>query len=183
MLLALLLSKENIPTIVLEGAADVDRRPRAAYYGTAAIPDLQRAGVLEEVRSLGFPPTTFSQRQFGGDYKAFGVLDTGIISDIDGQDLRSACLPQEDLLEVLVARVSTNPLVTISWSHKVTDVGQDDEKAWVDVETKDGPKRIEADYIVGCDGAHSTVRKCLFGDDFPGTTWDVQLVSTDVGDP
>jgi 2-polyprenyl-6-methoxyphenol hydroxylase-like FAD-dependent oxidoreductase len=180
MLLALLLSLENIPTQVLESEGDVDRRPRAAYYGTAAIPDLQRAGVLEEIRRLGFPPTSFTQRRFGGNYEAMGLLDTNIISDIDGQDLRSACLPQQELLEVLVARLEANPLVEVSWKHKVTKLGQDDQKAWVEVDVDGEQRNIEADYVIGCDGAHSTVRKHLFGNEFPGYTWDRQLVSTDV---
>ncbi|KZL84011.1 fad binding domain-containing protein [Colletotrichum incanum] len=179
LLLTILLSKEGIEVQVLEAAGDVDRRPRAAYYGTASIPDLQRAGVLEEIRRLGFPPTSFTSRQFGGDYRAYGLLDTNLLADIDGQDLRSACLPQKELLEVLIDRVKNDPLVTLSWSHKVLEVSQNEEKAWVDVETPQGKTRIEADYIVGCDGAHSIVRKCLFDNDFPGKTWDVQLVSTD----
>ncbi|GJC84090.1 FAD-dependent monooxygenase terC [Colletotrichum liriopes] len=179
LLLTILLSKEGIEVQVLEAAGDVDRRPRAAYYGTASIPDLQRAGVLEEIRRLGFPPTSFTSRQFGGDYRAYGLLDTNLLADINGQDLRSACLPQKELLEVLVDRVKNDPLVTLSWNHKVLEVGQSEEKGWVDVETPEGKKRIEADYIVGCDGAHSSVRKSLFNDEFPGKTWDVQLVSTD----
>ncbi|KXH57059.1 FAD binding domain-containing protein [Colletotrichum nymphaeae SA-01] len=179
LLLTLLLSTEGIEVNVLEAAADVDRRPRAAYYGTASIPDLQRAGVLAEIRRRGFPPTSFTSRQFGGDYRAFGLLDTNLLGNIDGQDLRSACLPQKDLLEILVKRVENSPLVTLSWNHKVLGVGQDEEKGWVVVETPEGQSRIEADYIVGCDGAHSAVRKSLFGNEFPGKTWDVQLVSTD----
>ncbi|OLN87388.1 Para-nitrophenol 4-monooxygenase 2 [Colletotrichum chlorophyti] len=179
LLLTTLLSKEGIEVQVLEAAADVDRRPRAAYYGMASLPDLERAGVLDEIRRRGFPPTSFTSRQFGGDYRTFGLLDTNLLADIDGKDLRSACLPQKDLLEILVHRVENNPLVTLSWNHKVLGVGQDKEKGWVDVETSAGKSRIEADYVVGCDGAHSVVRKSLFGNEFPGKTWDVQLVSTD----
>ncbi|KAF4910017.1 FAD-dependent monooxygenase terC [Colletotrichum viniferum] len=179
LLLTILLSREGVEVQVLEAAADVDRRPRAAYYGTASIPDLQRAGVLDEIRRRGFPPTTFTSRQFGGDYRPFGLLDTNLLADIDGQDLRSACLPQKDLLEILVKRVENNPLVTLAWNHKLLSVGQDEREAWAHVETPAGQIKIEADYIVGCDGAHSVVRKSLFGSEFPGKTWDVQLVSTD----
>lgn len=40
-------------------------------------------------------------------------------------------------------------------------------------------KSHEADYIVGCDGANSIVRRNLFGDMvFPGFTWDKQIVAT-----
>ncbi|TIC90435.1 Para-nitrophenol 4-monooxygenase [Colletotrichum higginsianum] len=147
LLLAILLANDGVEVQVLEAAGDVDRRPRAAYYGTASIPDLKRAGVLDEIRNLGFPPTSFTSRQFGGDYTCLGLLDTNIIADVDGQDLRSACLPQQDLLEIFVRRVESNPLVKISWQHKVLGVGHDKQSAWVDVETAEGKTTIEADYV------------------------------------
>lgn len=189
LLLALLLSQEGISVEVVEADKDVDRRPRAAYYGTASIPDLERAGVLHDVRRAGFPPTSFTQRLFGGDYRVLGLLDTNIISDVDGKDLRSACLPQQDLLELLLEHLKDDrrkALVTLSWGHKVVGLGQERDTAWVDVVAADDgskEKRIQADYVVGCDGARSTVRKNLFGEEFPGKTWDFQLVSTDVGTP
>lgn len=66
---------------------------------------------------------------------------------------------------------------TIEWESKVTGTGQDGEKAWVEIE---GKGRREADYVVGCDGANSIVRRSLFGDEFPGFTWDAQIIATNV---
>lgn len=43
-----------------------------------------------------------------------------------------------------------------------------------------GEGRIEGDYLVGCDGAMSQVRRSLFGSEFPRKTWDAQIVTTDV---
>ena len=68
----------------------------------------------------------------------------------------------------------------MEWGSKVMDIGQDEDKAWVEVEKADGRKRFEADYVVGCDGANSQVRRCLFGKSFPGKTWDEQIVATNV---
>ncbi|EOO00965.1 putative fad binding domain-containing protein [Phaeoacremonium minimum UCRPA7] len=66
----------------------------------------------------------------------------------------------------------------VSWEHKVTGLGQDENKAWVDVETPQGNTKVEADYIIGCDGANSQIRKSLFGNEYPGFTWDAQIVAT-----
>jgi 2-polyprenyl-6-methoxyphenol hydroxylase-like FAD-dependent oxidoreductase len=74
----------------------------------------------------------------------------------------------------------------VSWEHRVLDVQQNESKVWVKVQTPtEKEKVIEADYVVGCDGANSVVRKCLFGenfeDNFPGFTWNQkQIVATNV---
>lgn len=61
------------------------------------------------------------------------------------------------------------------------EVGQDDDMAWIvtdDVE-KNG-KRMEGDIVIGCDGGQSTVRRSLFGKEFPGFTWPMQLIANNV---
>lgn len=84
---------------------------------------------------------------------------------------------------MLLERVSQFPIATVHMSHPISDVGQVNDKAWIQVETADGLKRFEADIVVGCDGAGSIVRKSLFGRSFPGFTWDNQLVVCNVRIP
>ncbi|KAI6327106.1 hypothetical protein MCOR34_000536 [Pyricularia oryzae] len=81
------------------------------------------------------------------------------------------------MLEMLIDRLGDD---IVSWRHRVLDVGQDEERkvAWVDVATPEGRKRVEGDYVVGCDGAASQVRRSLFGQDYPGFTWEKQIVAT-----
>lgn len=76
-------------------------------------------------------------------------------------------------------------LIDIRFNHRVTNVGQDESKAWADVEAgapglEKKPLRFEADYLIGCDGGSSTVRKCLFGRDWPGETFDCKLMVQNV---
>ncbi|KAG8624410.1 hypothetical protein KVT40_007477 [Elsinoe batatas] len=65
--------------------------------------------------------------------------------------------------------------VEVKFGYKVKGIEQDDREAWVDVDVIEngqvrGQERLKADYIVGCDGASSVVRKALFGRDWPGLT-------------
>lgn len=81
--------------------------------------------------------------------------------------------------------VGAQPTAKVEFGCRVVDVGQDPQgtSAWVDVvRDADGekPTRIEASYIVGCDGASSSVRGSLFGRSFPGYTWDTWLVAVNV---
>lgn len=191
LLLALLLSQRGIPVRIVEAEAQLDDQPRAAHYGSAALPDLDRAGVLAEVKKRGIIITDFAFRyavpagspedKDGSGVAHIATLDTSCVSDVDGFDYRSHCLVLQDLdalmLEMLIDRLGDD---VVSWRHRVLDVGQDEERkvAWVDVATPEGRKRVEGDYVVGCDGAASQVRRSLFGQDYPGFTWEKQIVAT-----
>ena len=94
---------------------------------------------------------------------------------------RLACLPLAQLDRLLYRNAVEQSSLKVFFNHKVVELGQDSEKAWVEVETPEGSKRLEATYIVGCDGANSIVRRKLYGDwVFPGYTWDKQIVATNV---
>ncbi|GAA3567389.1 FAD-dependent monooxygenase [Nonomuraea rosea] len=69
--------------------------------------------------------------------------------------------------------------VTIERGAEVVGVRQDDD--WVDVEIEgpDGRRVERAAYLVGCDGAHSTVREQV-GARFVGERYDVNLLLADV---
>ena len=91
-------------------------------------------------------------------------------------------LPLNKLGRILCKHLLAQPTAEVLFNHKVVSLGQDQEKAWVEVELASGEKeKYEADYIIGCDGANSQIRRSLFGDlAFPGKTWDEQLVATNV---
>lgn len=179
LLLALLLSKHGIPVTVVEMSAQLDQEPRAAHYGPPAIPDLQRAGILEHIKAKGLTLNTMCWRR-SEDHSYIAGFDAQVLSDVDGNDWRTVSYPLQDLDQLMLDHFVDKYNGDVRWLHKVLDVGQDAEKAWVDVETPEGKKRIEADYIVGCDGANSAVRRSLFGSEFPGFTWDAQIIATNV---
>ncbi|KAJ3519628.1 hypothetical protein NM208_g14052 [Fusarium decemcellulare] len=90
-------------------------------------------------------------------------------------------LLQDQLSAVVTRHLQMQKHAEILWNHTVLGLGQDADHAWVDVDTPQGKQRLEAQYIVGCDGASSTVRRELLGREaMPGFTWDKQLVAADV---
>ncbi|KAK0713577.1 FAD binding domain-containing protein [Lasiosphaeria miniovina] len=177
LLLALLLGKHGIPVHILEASDHLDQQPRAAHYGTPAIPEFVRAGIVDEMRARGLILTTMCWRS-PDDHAYMAGFNSTCLSDIDGQDLRTHCFVMQDLDQLMLDEATQKHGATISWEHKVVGLGQDADKAWVDVETPAGSTRVEADYIVGCDGANSQIRRSLFGDEFPGFTWDAQIIAT-----
>ncbi|KAM5354809.1 hypothetical protein ACJ41O_001455 [Fusarium nematophilum] len=177
-LLGLLLAKHNISVTIVEQASHLDNNPRATHYGPPAVRILNLAGVGDDLRSRGFAPDTVAWRRLDGTY----IAGLNHESHKDSPD-RLTALPLNQLGELLHEHSQKFPSLKYLFNHRVTRVGQDDSKAWVvaeDVKTKE-QIRLEADYVVGCDGANSIVRRALFGDlDFPGKTWDEQIVATNV---
>lgn len=104
----------------------------------------------------------------------------GIRSDLSNED-SMVCLPLDRLDEILLKEFQAQETAEILWEYKVTGVEQGERDARVKVETKDGELILGADYVVGCDGANSMVRRSLYGDEFPGITLNSQIIATNVG--
>src|SRR6059058_4595180 len=58
----------------------------------------------------------------------------------------------------------------VRFSHAVTGLTETADGVDVEVSTPDGVERLRADYVIGCDGGRSTVRK-LAGIEFEGFTY------------
>ncbi|KAL1899581.1 hypothetical protein Sste5346_002983 [Sporothrix stenoceras] len=195
LLLAVLLSQHGIPVHILEASHELDQQPRAAHYGPPAIPELARAGIMDILeKNGGMRLNSMYWRNFS-DHTQIAGFDGSVLKDAGNvettltEDLRTACLPMQDLDALLLNLFVTKYNGQVSWRHRVTKVDQNEKSAWAEIEVLAGDLdltkatvsetlRIEADYVVGCDGANSIVRRSLFGDDYPGKTWDAQIIAT-----
>jgi 2-polyprenyl-6-methoxyphenol hydroxylase-like FAD-dependent oxidoreductase len=177
LILGLLLAKQSIEVELLDAGADLDNQPRAAHYATPATYELARAGVLDDVRAVGIQCKSFAWRKMDTTFIA------GMKHDVLPADYpySMVVLPLDRLGKILYEHIQRQPTATVKWSHRVLRIGQDQGKAWVDVETSTGTTRSEADYVIGCDGASSTVRRELFGPEYPGETLNAQIIATNVG--
>lgn len=178
LLLGLRLGRENIDVTILDLGLELDTKPRATHYASAAVQELNKAGVLDDIRAMGFTPSGTCWRKLDGTYLA-GLKNAVVLDDPN----RPVCLPLNKLGKIIYTHILKYPNIKVLWGHEVTGIGQDDDKAWVTCKTAQGEeKTFEGDYVCGCDGANSKVRRCLFGEwNFPGKTWDEQIVATNVG--
>jgi 2-polyprenyl-6-methoxyphenol hydroxylase-like FAD-dependent oxidoreductase len=90
-------------------------------------------------------------------------------SQLADPPVRGLQLPQEQLERVLNARAGELG-ADIRRGAEITGVVQDDEAVTALVRAADGPHRVSARYLVGCDGGRSKVRAAA-GFAFPGTTY------------
>lgn len=181
LLLALLLGKADIEVTVIESWAHLDTRLRATQYGVPATRVFKRAGLLPDIRAASiesFPSICWRRTS---DHKRLTGIDLSVVKD---DDERMTILPLNSLVEIIHRHCMelTNSKVSVLWEHQVTGVGQDMQKAWVDVNVKKTmeTQRLEADYVIGCDGSKSAVRHALFGRNWPGVTFDCHLMVQNV---
>jgi 2-polyprenyl-6-methoxyphenol hydroxylase-like FAD-dependent oxidoreductase len=157
----------------------LDTQPRATHYAAPAVQELRKAGVIDDVRARGFSPEGICWRKF--DLTWIAGISMEVVKDDPN---RMACLPLNLLGEVFVEHLTRFPSANILWSHEVISIDQDECHARVICKTPKGEVTLEADYVVGCDGANSKVRRSLFGDwEFPGHTWKEQIVATNASFP
>lgn len=136
-------------------------------------------------------PKTICWRKHDGTRIA--GLDRTLLHDGDDDGDGLTVLTVGELGQVMVEALEEKGR-HVTWGEKVVALGGQEkgsERAWVEVERGDQEaegqspqrKRYEADYVVGCDGGNSSVRRLLFGkSNFPGFTWEEQIVATNVSD-
>lgn len=187
LLLALLLSQHNIPSLVLEAWPKLDTRLRATQYGVPATRVFRRAGLLDDFRAASIPkfPSICWRRVTDGEKLL--DLDLSVVEDHPG---RMTILQLGEIIKIMYRHCMEKGkgLIEVLFNNKVIHVEQDEDTAWVDVEVgEEGQqkekKRYNADYVIGCDGATSTIRRSLFGRHWPGQTFPYKFIVENVNDP
>ena len=132
---------------------------------------LDRFGVTGAMIEQGLicPTWQFRDRHTG----VIATFDLAHLKDDTRHPYRLQC-EQSKYCEFVLAAARSLPTVTVTFSSPVTGVAQTAEAATVRVRAEDGERDVTADYVIGCDGAHSVVRKALgielSGDIYPETT-------------
>ncbi|KAJ6779691.1 hypothetical protein PWT90_07030 [Aphanocladium album] len=183
LLLALLLSQQNIPSVVLESWPHLDTRLRAVQYGVPASRVFRRAGVLDDIRRASIPKFPAICWRSVASFEKLIEIDLSLTED-DAD--RMTVLPLGEIVQILYRHCLDRGagLIEVKFNHKVVDVGQSESTAWADVETGDAQdgstERLFAPYVVGCDGASSAVRKALFGRNWPGDTFPYRFIAQQI---
>ncbi|KAI6859038.1 hypothetical protein D0864_02103 [Hortaea werneckii] len=186
LLLALFLAQHDIPSLVLEAWPWLDTRLRATQYGVPATRVFRRAGLLPDFRAASIPKFPAICWRRVADGEKLVEIDMSVVQD---EEDRMTVLQLGQMIQIMYRHCmypeKGKGLIDIRFNHRVTATGQDRDKAWVDVDIgkEDEEKRherIHADYLVGCDGASSAVRRSLFGKDWPGQTWDCRFIVQNV---
>ncbi|GGT26660.1 FAD-dependent monooxygenase [Streptomyces chromofuscus] len=166
MMLAGELRLAGVDVIVLEKLAKRTGESRGLGFTARTMEIFDQRGLLPrfgdiEVSNVG---------HFGGLPVDFGVLD--------GAHQAAKTIPQS-VTETVLEEWSTQLGADIRRRHEVLSVKEKEDSVEVEVRGPDGVHRLRAEYLVGCDGGRSTIRKAV-GFDFPGTAATLEMFLADV---
>lgn len=171
------LARDGVAVTVVETEPAISRQLRASTFHPPTLDLLDGWGITPELIAKGrITPTWQIRLHETGEHVTF---DLSVLKDDTAHPYRLQC-EQAVLSEALQARLQRQASVRLWRGASVVDVGQHASGAWVEVRPAEGGpmERIEAAYVVGCDGAHSVVRKAI-GSDFEGSTYpDTTLLVT-----
>ena len=161
---ALLLARQNVPSVVLERRTERSEAPRAHVLNPRSL-EIYRAFDfdVEAMIAHAAPPeddgySYFDWRTTG---KRFGGIPFEQHDDTHTPHPRIN-LRQPQLEKLLLNEACRTPLIDLRVGHRVLDLVTDDETAVATVLDPDGHTyRLESDYALACDGANSETRESL----------------------
>jgi len=165
---AIACARKGMQVALFEAEREIDHSPRAATTHPSTLEMLAELGLLEEFQSVGLVARYF---QFWD-----GTTKT-LVAEFDHQVLRGETpypyvvqTEQHKLSEIGLRRLSTMSNAEVRLGTSVTGVAQEACSVRVTAAGSGREERHAFDYVIGCDGGRSTVRKCLdIG--FEGYTW------------
>jgi 4-hydroxyisophthalate hydroxylase len=162
--LAVTLGQAGIPCVLLDRAREVSAIPKGQNLTARSLEHFYFWDCADELRAArllppGFPIGGITAYESLASQYWYAPAGREAIGDFYFQ--RHERLPQYLTEGVLRARVKTLDSVTALFGWSATEVRQDEDSVRITaLEDSDEARRvIAAEYVVGCDGAHSTIRE------------------------
>jgi len=157
--IAYLLAKAGVLVDVFESNDDLSVDLRASTFHPSTLDLLDSLGVNEELIAQGniVPAIHFRDRK---DFSLVAEFDFSALSADTKYPFRLQC-EQWKLTRVLKSRLEGMENVSLHFSSLVENADQTETGVFVDVVSKNETKRVQADWLIACDGVGSAVRKSL----------------------
>jgi 2-polyprenyl-6-methoxyphenol hydroxylase-like FAD-dependent oxidoreductase len=173
---ALGLALAGVRVSVIEAEQQIIDSPRAAVYFWSVLGGLERLGILEAADAAGVRKQDYT----------YLVRRTGERIHFSMEILEGRTphpynlhLGQHLLAEIAMRRLQTLSNATVRFGTRLQTLHQDADGVTLSVVTDRGTEELRAGWVIGADGAGSTVRR-LLGLSFDGTTWPERFVATNV---
>lgn len=161
--LAVELGLRGITCAIIERRVDLQKIPKGQNLSPRTLEHFYHWGIVDQLRAerllpKGYPISGITAYGSLMSEYWFAPPQREIVRPYYFQDVER--LPQYLMEKVLRAKMATLPVVESRFGWSAETIEQDDRSARVTLVEADGARRevLEADYVVGCDGARSTIR-------------------------
>ncbi len=150
-----LLGEYGVRTLVVDKERAVNQAPRAIALDNEALRVLQLAGLPEGAFETLAIPYVQMRSPLLGDYARANT--TG---QIDGHP-KLVTFHQPQLEEALRARLAQRSSVEVRTGAEVAALERQQDAVVLDLRRGEQHRRVEAGFVIGCDGANSFVRRAI----------------------
>jgi 3-(3-hydroxy-phenyl)propionate hydroxylase len=171
---ALGLASHGVRSVVLEADDTVCVGSRAICISRRSLEIITRFGALESFLAKGLPWT--GGRSF---YRNAEVLHFHMPHDENQRLPPMLNIQQYYIEQFLLDAAERTGLIEVRWQNSVQRITTEPDSVRLKVGTPLGGYELNTDWLLGCDGARSTVRQAL-GLEFQGTTYEGRYVIVDV---
>jgi 3-(3-hydroxy-phenyl)propionate hydroxylase len=171
--LAIDLALRGVPSVVLEAGTSLRAGSRAICYAKRSLEILDRLGVGQRMLDKGV--TWQRGKVFWRDRTVY----TFDLMPEAGHRMPAFVNLQQSYLEQFLIERAQELSIDLRFGHQVTAVVVRDDGAGLQVRAPTGDYAIDCDWLLACDGAHSTVRQAL-GLAFEGRVFRDRFLITDV---
>ncbi|MFC4108240.1 FAD-dependent oxidoreductase [Micromonospora zhanjiangensis] len=175
---AVALAQQNVPVVLVEAEPVPKTDWRASTFHPPTLELLRELGVVDRMRAEGLPVPRYQFRDRRAGLVA--EFDFGVLRDETAYPYRLQ-LNQQHLVRMLAERLAELPAADLRFGCRAVAVEPERDGVTLTVETGGGTERLRCAYLVGADGAGSTVRG-LLDIPFDGFTYPERflIVSTSV---
>ncbi len=173
---ALGLAQAGVRVSVLEAEQRIPDSPRAAVYFWSVLDGFERLGILAEAEAVGVRKQdyTYLVRQSGERI----VYSMAVLEGRTAHPY-NLHLGQHHLAAIAMRHLERLPNATVRFGARLQRLRQDEDGVTLSVDFGGRTEELRTRWVIGADGAGSTVRREL-ALSFDGMTWPERFVATNV---
>lgn len=173
---ALGLAQRGVSVIVIDAAPDINDSPRAMVYFPSTIKIFDEMGLLPDVEAVALKGYTYSEYMPDFDFEL--RVDSREVGMGEFTYDFQFHVGQGEIGRILLRHLARLG-VDVRFSTRLLDFSEYRGGITVNVEAQTGREQLSATWLVGADGARSTVRKLLHVG-FEGLTWPDRFIATNL---
>src|SRR3984957_4620282 len=147
---ALALARQGIAVEVFEAEQRVNDNPRAATTHAATLEFLDGLGLVDDVIARGLIEPKFRVWD-RATREVIAEFDFGVLKHDTRYPFVVQC-EQHKLANMTIERLGRLPHASVTFSSRIVDFAQFDDRVEAEVETAAGTRRVAGSYLIGCDG-------------------------------